>query len=174
VTPLLQNPHDIDLRNEKGETPLLCAVQTGNEEVVDQLLEAGADPSASTTAGPEDEARRQLELEIYERTEYNRNAEEKSTKSTSNVVTTWGDMGKGSRDRYTLRRRNDTGTSSNSFSTLASTLRPQRMTSGLHYITLQVEIMKTFQLLLAAGIDASKEDSSGMTASDYDSPVQLD
>jgi ankyrin repeat protein len=66
VTLLLQHPHDIGIRNEKGETSLLCAVQAGNEEVVDQLLGAGADPSASTTAGPEGEARRQLKLEIHE------------------------------------------------------------------------------------------------------------
>lgn len=66
VTLLLQNPHGIDLRNEKSETPLLCAGQTRNEEVIDQLLEAGAYPSALTAAGPEDKARRQFELEIYE------------------------------------------------------------------------------------------------------------
>lgn len=63
---LLRHPHDVDIRNNRGETLLLCAVQAGNEEAVDQLLQAGADPSASTTAGPEGEARRQLELEIYE------------------------------------------------------------------------------------------------------------
>ncbi len=57
VTLLLQHPHDIDLRNNKCETPLLCAVQAGNEKVVNQLLQAGADPSASTTTEPEGEAR---------------------------------------------------------------------------------------------------------------------
>lgn len=33
---LLQNPYNIDLRHEKGEISLLCAVQAENEEVVDQ------------------------------------------------------------------------------------------------------------------------------------------
>lgn len=63
---LLRHTRDFDIRNDKGETPLLRAVQAGNEEAVDQLLQAGADPSASSTAGPEGEARRQLELEIHE------------------------------------------------------------------------------------------------------------
>jgi ankyrin repeat protein len=62
----LQHSHKIDIRNDKGETPLLCAVQAGNEEAVDQLIQAGADPSAPSTAGPEGEARRQIELEFRE------------------------------------------------------------------------------------------------------------
>jgi len=64
--PQLQHSHKIDIRNDKGETPLLCVVQAGNREAVDQLLQAGADPSAPSTAGPEDEARRQIELEFHE------------------------------------------------------------------------------------------------------------
>lgn len=63
---LLQHPHDIDLRNKKSEIPLLCAVQAENEKIVDQLLQADADPSASTTIESEGETRRQLELEIHE------------------------------------------------------------------------------------------------------------
>lgn len=43
VTLLLQHPHDIGIQDEKDESSLLCAVQAGNEEVVDQLLEAGAE-----------------------------------------------------------------------------------------------------------------------------------
>ncbi len=66
LTLLLQHSHKIDIRNDKGETPLLCAVQAGNGEAVDQLLQAGADPSAPSTTGPEGEARRQIELEFRE------------------------------------------------------------------------------------------------------------
>ena len=62
LTRQLRHPHDVDIRNDNGGTLLLCAVQVGNEEAVDQLLQAGADLFASTTAGPESEARRQLEL----------------------------------------------------------------------------------------------------------------
>jgi len=58
----LRHPHDID----NGGTLLLCAVQVGNEEVVDQLLQVGADLFASSTARPEFEARRQLQLEVHE------------------------------------------------------------------------------------------------------------
>ncbi len=66
VTLLLQHSHDIDIRNEKSETSLLCVVQAENEEIVNQLLEVDADSSTSTTAESEDEARRQLKLEIHE------------------------------------------------------------------------------------------------------------
>lgn len=62
VTLLLQHVLEIDNRNERGETPVLCAVQAGNEDVVDQLLHTGADPSTSTIPRPEDMARRQLEI----------------------------------------------------------------------------------------------------------------
>ena len=62
----LQHSHKIDIRNDKGETSLLCAVQAGNEEAVDQLLQAGADSSASSAAESKDEARRQSELEFRE------------------------------------------------------------------------------------------------------------
>lgn len=64
--PQLKDSHKIDIRNDRGETPLLCAVQAGNEETVDQLLHAGADPSAPSTAGPEGEARRRIELKFRE------------------------------------------------------------------------------------------------------------
>lgn len=53
----LRHPHDVDIRNDNGETLLLCVVQVGNEEAVDQLLQAGADLFASSTARPESEAR---------------------------------------------------------------------------------------------------------------------
>ena len=55
---LLRHPYNIDVRNDKGETLLLYAVQVGKEEAVEQLLQAGADPSASSTSGPKAEARR--------------------------------------------------------------------------------------------------------------------
>lgn len=60
-----------------GETLLLCAVPLGNEEAVDQLLQARADLFASSTAGPESEARRQPEL-----SQQNCKAEEELEKST--------------------------------------------------------------------------------------------
>jgi len=63
---LLQHFHDIDLRNKKSETSLLCVVQAENEKIVNQLLQADADSFASTTIESEDETRRQLELEIHE------------------------------------------------------------------------------------------------------------
>lgn len=39
----LRYPHNVDIRNDNGEILLLCAVPVGNEEAVDQLLQAGAD-----------------------------------------------------------------------------------------------------------------------------------
>lgn len=74
----LQYSHKIDIRNDKGETPLLCAVQAGNEEAVDQFLQAGADPSAPSTAGSEGEARRQIELEFRENNRIRIQSQEKA------------------------------------------------------------------------------------------------
>lgn len=62
LTRQFRHPHDVDIRNDNGETLLLCAVPVGNEEAVDQLLQAGADLFASSTAGHESEARRHLGL----------------------------------------------------------------------------------------------------------------
>ena len=44
---LLQHTRNIDFRNDKGETPLLCTVQAGNEEAVDQLLQSRYRPIGS-------------------------------------------------------------------------------------------------------------------------------
>jgi len=134
---LLRHLHDVDIRNDNGETLLLCAVQVGNEEAVDQLLQTGADLFASFTAGSECEARRQLEL-----SQQNCKAEEELEKSTLDALTTWGNTGKDSRNRCTLQPGKGTETSSNSFSTLAWTLRLKLATKGPHYITLRLESMK--------------------------------
>lgn len=56
---------------------MLCAVQAGYEEIVDQLLHGVAGPSALTTAKLGDEAGRQVELE----------------KSILDAVAMWGNMG---------------------------------------------------------------------------------
>ncbi|KAL8832506.1 MAG: hypothetical protein Q9191_000233 [Dirinaria sp. TL-2023a] len=82
LTRQLRHPHDVDIRNNNGETLLLCAVQVGNEEAVDQLLQAGADLFASSTAGPASEARRQLEL-----SQQNCKAVEELEKSTLDALT---------------------------------------------------------------------------------------
>ena len=81
-----------------GETLLLCAVPLGNEEAVDQLLQARADLFASSTAGPESEARRQPEL-----SQQNCKAEEELEKSTIDALTMWENMGKDSRNRCILQ-----------------------------------------------------------------------
>ena len=83
-----------------GETLLLCAVLLGNEEAVDQLLQAHANLFASSTAGPESEARRQLEL-----SQQNCKAKEELEKSTLDTLTTWENMGKDSRNRCILQPR---------------------------------------------------------------------
>ena len=86
-----------------GETVLyrqrcISAVQVGNEEAVDQLLQAGADLFASSTARPESKARRQLEL-----SQQDCKAEEELEKSTLDELTTWENMGKDSRNRCILQ-----------------------------------------------------------------------
>lgn len=45
---LLTNGADVDLTNERGETPLHRAVNTGNTGIVEMLLEAGAQVNAKT------------------------------------------------------------------------------------------------------------------------------
>lgn len=41
----------IDCHNEKGDTPLVCAINSKNEEIVDILLQSGADPNKCTNYG---------------------------------------------------------------------------------------------------------------------------
>lgn len=41
----------IDCHNEKGDTPLICAIAAKNEEIVDILLQSGADPNKCTKYG---------------------------------------------------------------------------------------------------------------------------
>lgn len=41
----------IDCHNEKGDTPLICAINASNEEIVDILLQSGADPNKCTNYG---------------------------------------------------------------------------------------------------------------------------
>ena len=48
---LLDLGADHDLRNKKGETPLLCAVELNNKDAVESLLLAKADPNAKNNSG---------------------------------------------------------------------------------------------------------------------------
>jgi len=41
----------IDCYNEKGDTPLMCAINGNHEEIVDILLQSGADPNKSNSSG---------------------------------------------------------------------------------------------------------------------------
>ncbi|MCJ1270332.1 hypothetical protein MMC22_010228 [Lobaria immixta] len=92
LTRQLRHPHDVDIWNDNGNILLLFAVQVGNEEAVDQFLQAGADLFASSTAGHESEARRHLEL-----SQQNCKAEEELERSTLDALTTWENMGKDSK-----------------------------------------------------------------------------
>ena len=94
----LRQPYDVDIRNNNDKTLLLCAFSLGNKEAVDQLLQARSDLFASSTAGPESEARQQPEL-----SQQNCKAEEELEKSTLDALTTWGNIGKDSRNHCILQ-----------------------------------------------------------------------
>lgn len=168
LTLLLRHPHDIDVRNDKGETPLLCAVQAGKEEAVEQLLQAGADPSASSVSGPEGEARRQLELNIHEnnriRLQSQGRAEESNIRSGYNV------RRYGERFKKPLHFAAQNGHGNivklliNAGVDISATTYHKR--TALHYAAIEKH-EHVFQLLLKAGINVFTKDYFGMTASGY-------
>ncbi len=47
----LENGADINTRDEKGRTPLMCAAMTRNSNAIDLLLKYGANPLARNAAG---------------------------------------------------------------------------------------------------------------------------
>ncbi len=168
LTILLRHPHDIDIRNNRGETPLLCAVQAGNKEAVDQLLQAGADPSASTTAGPEGEARQQLELEIYEK---KRIPLQRRGRAREIFIRRGYNVGRyGERFKKPLHFAAQKGQTNivklllNAGVDASVTTYHKR--TALHYAAIENH-GDVFQLLLQAGVNVSQKDYFGMTASGY-------
>jgi len=164
LTLLLRHSHDIDIRNNRGETPLLCAIQAGNEEAVDQLLQAGADPSASTTAGPEGEARRQLELEIHKNNRSRGRAGEIYIRRGYNVGR-YGERFK--KPLYFAAQKGQTNIVKlllNVGVDASATTYHKR--TALHYAAIEKH-EDMFQLLLESGIEVSRKDYFGMTASAY-------
>lgn len=135
---------------------------------MDQLLEAGADPSASTTAEPEGEARRQLKLEIHEnnrvrlqgpgrggeiyiRRGYNvRNYEERFKRPLHFAAQ------KGHRNIVKILLNADVDASATTY----------HKRTALYYAAIENH-QDVFQLLLEASIDISKRDYSGVAASGY-------
>ncbi len=172
---LLRHPHDIDVRNDKGETPLLCAVQVGKEEAVEQLLQAGADPSASSASGPEAEARQQLELEIHEnnriRQQSQGRAEEPNIGSSYNVAR-YGERSKKPLHFAAQKgHRNIVKLLFNAGVDILAMTYYKR--TALHYAAIgKHEVV--FQLLLEAGINVSTKDYFGMTASGYAFSSRID
>ena len=63
---LLENGADPNMKNGKGETPLMAAAVRGNEDIVKLLLEKGADAKARDNDGETavDKARRKHHSEI--------------------------------------------------------------------------------------------------------------
>jgi ankyrin repeat protein len=172
---LLRHPHDIDVRNDKGETPLLCAVQAGKEEAVEQLLQAGADPSASSASGPEAEARRQLELEIHEnnriRQQSQRRAEECNIGSSYNVGRYGERFKKPLHFAAQKGHRNIVKLLFNAGVDISAMTYHER--TALHYAAIGKH-EDVFQLLLEAGINVSTKDYFGMTASGYAFSSRID
>lgn len=74
---LIKHNAKLDLKNDKGETPLHYAVRLSREDLCDILLKAGADPTVKTENNL---TAREIADEVY--------AQDKSSKSAYNIVKT--------------------------------------------------------------------------------------
>ncbi len=140
---LLERGADVSIQDKDGDTVLRHLATKGNLHLLTPLLRHSYDVDIrNLKVGPVDNS----SWKSMKTTEYHCKAEEELEQSASDAVTTWGDMGKDSRNRYILQPRKGKKTSSNSFSTLALTLalrlRLQHITKGPRYITLRLKIMK--------------------------------
>ncbi len=136
---LLERGADVSIQDKDGDTVLHHLATKGNLHLLTPLLRHSHDVDIRKLKVRPVNNSSWKSIKI---TEYHCKAEEELEQSASDAVTTWGDMGKDSRNPYILQPRKAKQTSSNSFSTLALTLRLQRITKGPHYNTLRLKIMK--------------------------------
>ena len=137
---LLERGADVSIQDKDGDTVLHHLATKGTLHLLTPLLRHSHDVDIrNLKVRPVDNS----SWKSIKTTEYHCKAEKELEQSASDAVTTWGgDMGKDSRNRYNLQPRKGKQTSSNSFSTLALTLRLQRITKGPRYIMLRLKIMK--------------------------------